>query len=134
MASAPQNIDAVARDFVSFYYKLLADNRPGLAALYQAHSMLTFEGTQLQGPEAILGRLSGLPAFQGAPSVDTLDAQPSALVSPGVVSGAAMIIFVTGRLAIDGETNPQRFSQTFQLVSAGASFYVLNDIFRLNYG
>jgi len=34
---------------------------------------------------------------------------------------------------IDDETNPQRFSQVFHLVKDGDAFFVINDIFRLNY-
>lgn len=29
---------------------------------------------------------------------------------------------------------PMRFSQTFQLLPGSGSYYVFNDIFRLNYG
>lgn len=34
---------------------------------------------------------------------------------------------------VDEEQNPQMFSQTFQLVPEGGSYWVFNDIFRLNY-
>ena len=37
------------------------------------------------------------------------------------------------RAQIDEETNPQRFSQVFHLVEDGDAFFVINDIFRLNY-
>lgn len=35
---------------------------------------------------------------------------------------------------IEGSTNELFFSQAFQLVQNGTSYYVHNDIFRLNYG
>lgn len=90
--------------------------------------MLTFEGEQFQGPVSIVQKLSGLPLFKVEPQIDTLDAQPSAVAG-------AIIIFITGRLIIDNEGMPQRFSQTFQLLpTAGGSYFVFNDIFRLNYG
>lgn len=40
---------------------------------------------------------------------------------------------VTGDLAVDGSANPIKFAQTFHLMPNGASWYVHNDIFRLNY-
>ena len=60
--------------------------------------------------------------------VVTIDAQPS---NP---QQGPLLVSVTGRLLVDDETNPMHFSQTFQLVPDGGSFYVFNDIFRLNYG
>ena len=34
----------------------------------------------------------------------------------------------------EGETRPCKFSQVFHLMPAGASWFVFNDMFRLNYG
>jgi hypothetical protein len=34
----------------------------------------------------------------------------------------------------EGETRPIKFSQCFHLMPAGASWFVFNDMFRLNYG
>jgi len=34
----------------------------------------------------------------------------------------------------EGESRPQKFSQVFHLMPAGASWFVFNDLFRLNYG
>lgn len=67
-----------------------------------------------------------MPFEKVSPQIDTLDSQPS--------SAGAVIIFITGRMVIDEESMPMRFSQTFQLLPAAGSYYVLNDIFRLNYG
>ena len=42
---------------------------------------------------------------------------------------------VCGNLLIDQEQMPQKFSQVFQLLPTGTgSFYIFNDIFRLNVG
>jgi hypothetical protein len=35
---------------------------------------------------------------------------------------------------VDEEQNPQQFSQAFQLIQDGNSYFVFNDVFRLNYG
>ena len=40
---------------------------------------------------------------------------------------------VTGELLIDEEQNAQRYSQVFHLIPDNGSYYVFNDIFRLNY-
>jgi Nuclear transport factor 2 (NTF2) domain len=82
--------------------------------------------------------VKSLPFQKVAHRVSTLDAQPN-----GFGNGA--IVMVTGELLvrnssviaanveIDEETNPQRFSQTFHLVQDGDAFFVINDVFRLNY-
>jgi hypothetical protein len=52
------------------------------------------------------------------------------------------LIMVCGKIKIDHEENPIRFSQVFLLVNAGAAsnpptndnYLIFNDVFRLNYG
>lgn len=90
--------------------------------------MLSFENSQLQGTAAIVEKLKELPFTKVAHRISTLDAQPS---SP---SGGGVIVMVTGELLIDEEQNTQRYSQVFHLMPEGGSFYVFNDIFRLNWG
>jgi hypothetical protein len=124
------NHDEIASNFVNFYYRTFATNRTALSSLYHPHSMLTMEGAACQGPDAILAKLTTLPTLSPtAPfSLETLDAQPSN-------AEGGVIIFVTGKLMVEGEEMGLRFSQTFQLMPGqGGSYYVLNDIFRLNYG
>lgn len=88
--------------------------------------MLTFEGQQFQGGDGIVAKLSGLPFQKVAHRVVSVDVQPS---SP---TANSILIFVTGQLLIDEESNPQFFSQTFQLFADAGSWYIFNDIFRLN--
>jgi hypothetical protein len=52
------DINAVANDFVRFYYQTFTANRAGLGALYQPQSMLSFEGQPFQGPQAISEKLA----------------------------------------------------------------------------
>lgn len=122
------NIDEVARQFVAFYYQTFTSNRANLGSLYQEHSMLTFEGQQVAGTSNIVSKLTALPITTIQPQIDTLDAQPS---HP---SAGSILIFITGRMQVDQESQPMRFSQTFQLLPSGGTFYIFNDIFRLNYG
>jgi hypothetical protein len=87
--------------------------------------MLTFEGQQFQGPQAIVGKLQSL---GGNHQIRTTDVQPS-------VSADAILIFVTGIVKIGGEANGIHFCQTFQLkATSPGNYYVHNGIFRLNYG
>ncbi|KAK2460625.1 hypothetical protein APHAL10511_007095 [Amanita phalloides] len=122
------DINSIAKEFVGFYYSTFDANRAGLAPLYRDSSMLTFEGSQLQGTTDIVDKLSSLPFQKVVHQVVTLDAQPS---SPAV---ASLIVNVTGLLLVDDGDKPLQFSQVFQLIPEGGGYYVFNDIFRLNYG
>ncbi|KAH9961065.1 hypothetical protein BC827DRAFT_1260578 [Russula dissimulans] len=122
------DINAVAKQFTDFYYSTFDLNRSNLAPLYRESSMLTFEGNPTQGANAIIEKLTSLPFGKVLHKVTTLDAQPSSQ------SIASLIVNVTGLLVVDDSPNPLQFSQVFQLIPEGGSYYVLNDIFRLNYG
>ncbi|KAG6328654.1 hypothetical protein ID866_10436 [Astraeus odoratus] len=122
------DINSIAKQFTDFYYNTFDSNRAGLAPLYRDHSMLTFEGTPHQGVKTIIEKLTTLPFSKVQHKVTTLDVQPS---SPTV---ASLLVSVTGLLLVDDSPNPLQYSQVFQLIPDGASYYVLNDIFRLNYG
>eukprot|EP00884_Botryococcus_braunii_P013480 jgi/Botrbrau1/22132/Bobra.0206s0056.1 len=115
----------VAKAFVEHYYKTFDTNRGALAGLYQADGILTFEGQQYQGQAQIAGKLTSLPFAACQHHVSSADAQPS--LSGGI------IVFVTGQLLTEGESNPLKFSQVFHLAPVGGSFAVTNDLFRLNY-
>ncbi|KAF1968805.1 putative nuclear transport factor 2 [Bimuria novae-zelandiae CBS 107.79] len=121
------DFQAIAEQFVDFYYKTFDENRPALKALYRPHSMLTFEQQPVQGADGIVEKLTNLPFNQVVHKVATKDAQPSA--EDGI------IVMVTGALQVDGQEQPMSYTQTFQLKNAGAAegWYVLNDIFRLVY-
>ncbi|CAN4081775.1 unnamed protein product [Withania somnifera] len=119
--------DSVARAFVDHYYTTFDTNRAGLANLYQEGSMLNFEGQKYQGAQSIASKLTGLPFPQCKHQINTVDCQPS-----GPAGG--MLVFVSGNLSLPGEQHALKFSQMFHLMpTAQGSFYVHNDIFRLNY-
>ncbi|KAG0476767.1 hypothetical protein HPP92_013145 [Vanilla planifolia] len=119
--------DAVARAFVEHYYRTFDTNRAGLSTLYQDNSMLSFEGAKTQGVAAITAKLTGLPFQQCHHNISTIDCQPS-----GPTGG--VLVFVSGSLQLAGEQHALKFSQMFHLIpTPQGSFFVLNDIFRLNY-
>ncbi|XP_058731776.1 nuclear transport factor 2A-like [Vicia villosa] len=119
--------DALAKAFVEHYYTTFDNNRAGLATLYQEGSMLTFEGQKIQGSPNIVAKLTSLPFQQCHHSITTVDCQPSTV-------NAGMLVFVSGNLQLGGEQHALKFSQMFHLIpTQQGSYYVQNDIFRLNY-
>ncbi|PWN51681.1 putative nuclear transport factor 2 [Violaceomyces palustris] len=121
-------MEQIAQQFTDFYYSTFDSDRSQLASLYRAQSMLTFEGAQTQGAQAIAEKLAGLPFQRVQHKVETLDAQPTGS------DGTSLVVLVTGMLVVDDGQNPLKFSQSFTLNPEGNSYYVFNDIFRLNYG
>ncbi|KAF9353743.1 Nuclear transport factor 2 [Mortierella sp. AD094] len=119
------DINAIADQFTSYYYATFDADRKQLGSLYRPTSMLSFEGAQTLGGDAIVEKLAGLPLDGLRHNISTKDVQPC--------DGGA-VISVTGQLLAGGESNPQFFSQAFVLKAEGSSFYIQNDIFRLVYG
>eukprot|EP01125_Pyxidicula_operculata_P021184 TRINITY_DN8067_c0_g1_i1.p1 TRINITY_DN8067_c0_g1~~TRINITY_DN8067_c0_g1_i1.p1 ORF type:complete len:125 (+),score=20.30 TRINITY_DN8067_c0_g1_i1:85-459(+) len=118
--------DDVANAFVKHYYALFDSNRLQLTGLYQNESMLSFEGSKVQGVKNIVDKLTSLPFERVAHKVTTIDAQPS--------PGNGVVVYVTGALMVDDQPQPLMFSQVFNLLpTSSGSYYVLNDMFRLNY-
>ena len=57
--------------------------------------------------------------------ITTCDPQPS--------PSGGILVMVTGYLAVDGNVStPFKFTQMFHLMPDGASWYIHNEIFRLN--
>uniref|UniRef100_A0A9I9DG20 NTF2 domain-containing protein n=2 Tax=Cucumis melo TaxID=3656 RepID=A0A9I9DG20_CUCME len=119
--------DTLAKAFVDHYYSTFDANRAGLGNLYQENSMLTFEGQKIQGSTNIVAKLTSLPFQQCKHNVSTIDCQPSG-------PSGGMLVFVSGNLQLVGEQHALKFSQMFHLMpTPQGSFFVQNDIFRLNY-
>lgn len=72
--------------------------------LQRANSMLTFEGTQSQGVEAIVEKLTSLPFQKVVHKVSTRDCQPTG-------DGNSLVVTVTGQLIVDDSPAPLNFSQ-----------------------
>ncbi|TFL07833.1 nuclear transport factor 2 [Pterulicium gracile] len=122
------SINEVAKQFTDYYYNTFDTNRKGLQPVYREHSILTWEGQEFRGAENIFEKLESLPFQRVQHKVTTLDAQPS---NPSINS---LLVLVTGLLLVDDESNPMQFTQSFQLIPDGESYWVYNDVFRLNYG
>ncbi|KAH7175706.1 hypothetical protein EDB81DRAFT_874538 [Dactylonectria macrodidyma] len=122
------DFQAIADQFIDFYFGKFDTDRKELVSLYRENSMLTFESSSSLGAAAIVEKLAGLPFQQVKHQVTTKDAQPSN-------DNGGIIILVTGQLLVDEEQRPMNFSQSFQLArDASGQYYVFNDIFKLIYG
>ncbi|GKV38216.1 hypothetical protein SLE2022_392900 [Rubroshorea leprosula] len=121
-----EQVDLVGNTFVDHYYHLFDNDRSSLASLYQPSSMLTFEGQKILGVDDISAKLNQLPFDQCRHIISTIDSQSSA---------GGIVVFVSGSLQLPEEEHHLRFSQMFHLIpTLQGSFFVQNDIFRLNYG
>jgi len=121
------DFEAIAKQFVEYYYKTFDESRAQLGPLYRDDSMLSFEASPSLGTAAIVEKLKNLPFEQVKHQVATIDAQPS---NP---SGGIMVV-VSGALLVEAEQRPMSYTQTFQLLPDGSgSYYVFNDVFRLVY-
>jgi hypothetical protein len=79
--------------------------------------MMSFEGAQTMSADAIIAKLVSLPFQTVRHKISTVDAQPS---HP---SNGTIIVMVTGQILVDGETNPQQFSQVFHLFPEGREYW-----------
>lgn len=124
MAEAPQ-WQTVGEQFIQHYYNTFDTNRPELASLYAEQSMLSFEGEQFMGIQAIFNKYNSLGTIKHV--LKSIDVHPT--INDGIVC------FVNGDLFIGEDTNGVKFAEVFLLQNGGsAGIYVHNDIFRLNYG
>ncbi|QKX56887.1 uncharacterized protein TRUGW13939_03994 [Talaromyces rugulosus] len=121
------DFNEIAKQFVQFYYQTFDSDRKSLAALYRDNSMLTFESGATGGTANIIEKLTSLPFQKVQHQVATLDAQPSN-------EQGGILVLVTGALLVDEEQKPMNYTQSFQLLPDGQSYFVYNDVFRLVYG
>ncbi|KAL5545076.1 hypothetical protein UlMin_008860 [Ulmus minor] len=93
----------VAISFVQHYYHMFDSNRAGL------------RGIQLSRP-----------LHQCQHYVSTIDCQPSGLAG-------GFLIFVTGTVQLASEQHALKFNEMFNLMPGWGKYFIVNDIFRLNY-
>ncbi|KAJ3106877.1 hypothetical protein HDU97_005364 [Phlyctochytrium planicorne] len=120
------DFQAIASQFIQFYYEKFDSDRSQLLPLYNEHSMLSYEGQTFMGAKNIVEKLTSLAFQRISHSVTTFDAQPS---HP---QQGSILITVMGQLKIDDEAHALQFVQTFNLYpSPAGGYFVYNDIFRL---
>jgi len=87
-----QQAEEVGKAFVVAYYQMFESDRAGLGSLYEAQSMLTFEGQTFIGAQAIAQKLQGLPLNQSRIHLSSLDAQPP--------MAGGVLVLVTGTITV----------------------------------
>lgn len=58
------SFEQVGKDFVAHYYNTFDTNRAALQGLYTEVSMLSYEGEQFLGMQAIMSKLTVMPSIQ----------------------------------------------------------------------
>ena len=99
---------------------------------YGSDSLLSFESETFFGNQQIFEKLNQLPIKQS--EVKVYDIQPS---------GNGILIYLSGLLVVEGETNPMNFVRVFFLAAANNSYYsnynltflilVKNDIYKVTF-
>ncbi|KAG7351988.1 nuclear transport factor 2 NTF2 domain containing protein [Nitzschia inconspicua] len=118
--------EEIAKSFCNHYYQTFDSSPANLRPLFTPQSMMTFEGNQIGGVDAIIQKITDFGKLTHI--IKTIDVQPSP-------NPQAMFIFVTGACKIGDDQNALHFCEFIQLVAGeNNSFYVSNSIFRLNYG
>lgn len=116
----------IGESFIQQYYTMFDSDimtRASLANFYRNESMLTFEGQQFMGKEAIEGKLKSLTFQKINHAISSVDCQPT--------FDGGVVVMVVGQLKTDDDP-PHQFLQTFVL--KGPEFFVQHDLFRLCLG
>jgi len=121
----PQFLD-IGQSFAKQYYAQFdasAESRSTLGCFYHAeHSLMSFEGVQVQGSQAILEKIKGFTFKTIRRGITAVDCQPT--------FDGGVIVNVLGQLQMD-EDPAHGFTQTFVLKPANGSFFIQHDMFRL---
>jgi hypothetical protein len=124
--STASDASGLGASFAQQYFSVFSTNRASLGGVYRDTSQLTFEGRAAAGAAAVVAEVSRLP--EGTQELATLDVQP---ITP---DGATVLVTITGRIVIAGESNALATAQAFVVVNAGGAPYVAHQFFRFNYG
>ncbi|KAI6226077.1 putative nuclear transport factor 2 [Aphelenchoides besseyi] len=126
MAYNPQ-FEQIGNQFVQLYYSKfdVPDGQAralGLQELYDANdSIMTFEGNQVKGRQAILEKFGALPFRSIQRALTKVDSQP--------LADGSILIGVFGQLKTD-EDPVNSFNQSFILKPTPAgNFFISNEIF-----
>jgi len=120
------HFQAIGENFTKQYYAVFDGPREGrvnLKNFYHAEfSLLTFEGSQVQGAELIVGKINMLTFQKIQRNLTTVDCQPT--------FDGGVVINVLGQLKLDDDP-VHGFAQTFILKPLNDSFFIQHDTFRL---
>lgn len=110
-----------ALEFAKSYYTTYAAGKAGLAPFYRETSQVVFEKFSGAGMAGIGEALGAAP--EGAHTVETCDIYP--------VADASILVLVTGKIQLTGETNALPFAHAMMVAAdAAGAPYISNEIFR----
>eukprot|EP00933_Yihiella_yeosuensis_P015438 TRINITY_DN13470_c0_g2_i1.p1 TRINITY_DN13470_c0_g2~~TRINITY_DN13470_c0_g2_i1.p1 ORF type:complete len:132 (-),score=19.85 TRINITY_DN13470_c0_g2_i1:129-524(-) len=123
------NFQQVGQQFAQHYYQQFDSNRSQLGPLYGETSLMTWEGEQFMGAQNIVQKLGSLNFQTVQHQVEQADYQP-------IIGTQNVLVVISGKLIVDGGVaTPMKFAQMFVLApTPTGSFFVQNDMFRLNIG
>jgi hypothetical protein len=122
---------ALGKNFVQQYSSLYSSSRASLAAVYhETKSQMAFEGSTFVGRAAIAEKLPTLPP--GTREIDSFDST-TCLDAPVNGVGPAVLALVTGRIMLEGQSNPLHYMQIFLLAVEGGAPSCVNEVFSFNY-
>ena len=110
--------DNIGRQFLQAFFQQNAD----ISNFYGNDSILSFESETYIGRDDIVGKLK---SFQVATIPTNYSVQPS---------NNGILIFCSGSLQLNGETNQMPFVRCIVLVNSGGSYYIKNDIYKVTFG
>lgn len=144
--NTPPEVKDVSQMFLEHYFGQYDSTRDNLGNLFKETkaSVLSHEGTSFMGRNDIMTKLKSLPNVMHNGQSFTVDVQcvneadkPAILFM--LMSGQIVIDenqineIKAGKLTID-KANQIKFAQVFQIVKENNSYYIGNQLFRLNYG
>ncbi|XP_042638537.1 nuclear transport factor 2-like [Orycteropus afer afer] len=121
MAESPM-WEHIGTSFVHLYYHHFDADRAQLSTLYSDASRLSWEGEQLQGKAAIMGKLMNIPFHKVQRFITSQDHQPA--------PDNRILSMVVGKVKVNGEPLME-FHQAFVLKNMNDKWICTNDIFRV---
>ncbi|XP_060553317.1 uncharacterized protein LOC132714447 [Ruditapes philippinarum] len=111
--------------FAKQYYQMYdTGNIDQLASMYHDSALLTFEGDQKQGKEAIRAK-HGVLAAKTCHNITTIDCQPT-------YNDNGVTVSIVGQIKTEGEDKVLGFTHMFIIRPfEDGNFYITNEVFRL---
>ena len=118
------SFDEIGKGFTGQYYATMQSDRSQCAGIYRPNSLMTYNGTQLQGTDDIMQHLTGLGIDGIVYQVQDTDCHPT--------STGGVLAVVNGELKLPGEDHSLTFNDVFNLaLDEQGNYYVANQLSRV---
>ncbi|KAK2958052.1 putative Nuclear transport factor 2A [Blattamonas nauphoetae] len=111
----------VAQNFLAAYYGEVEGTRANVQNFYNEGSMLSYQGEETMGINAVT-KIQTQPRMKHGNT--QVDCQP-------VPASGTYIITVVGQIQTEGETHLLQYMEVFHISVTQAAFLILNQIFKL---